>query len=109
MKRWIKILIAALTTPIVIVILIISIWLVMNWQGVIDPYQVGDPKTQFKVLIASQGSEFKNKLLTELVQQLRSDGERVVVDLTRGKSSAADQQCDRQAVHSNGAWTIKEV
>ena len=47
--------------------------------------------------------------LAELVQQLRGDGERVVIDLTRGKSSAADQQCDRQAVHSKGTWTIKEV
>lgn len=47
--------------------------------------------------------------LAELVQQLRAGGERVVVDLTRGKSSAADQQCDRQAVQLDGAWSIKEV
>jgi len=47
--------------------------------------------------------------LAELIQQLRADGERVVVDLTRGKSSAADQQCDRQVVQSNGTWSIKEV
>ena len=47
--------------------------------------------------------------LAELIQQLRAGGERVVVDLTRGKSSAADQQCDRQAVQSNGTWSIEEV
>jgi len=83
MKRWIKILIIALATPIVIVILIISIWIVMNWQGVIDPYQVGDPKAQCKVLIASQGSKFKNKLLTELVQQLQSDKKYIsIIDVT---------------------------
>ena len=47
--------------------------------------------------------------LAELIQQLRAGGERVVVDLTRGKSSAADQQCDRQAVRLEGVWSIKEV
>ena len=47
--------------------------------------------------------------LAELVQQLRAGGERVVVDLTRGKSSAKDQQCNRQAILSNGTWSIKEV
>ncbi len=47
--------------------------------------------------------------LAELIQQLRAAGERVVVDLTCGKSSAADQQCNRQAAKSNGTWTIKEV
>lgn len=47
--------------------------------------------------------------LAELIQRLRAGGERVVIDLTRGKSSPADQQCDRQAVQTNGAWTIEEV
>ena len=47
--------------------------------------------------------------LMQLVQRLRSEGERVVVDLTRGNSSAADQQCDRQAVLDKTGWIIKEV
>ncbi|MCP4334196.1 MAG: ATP phosphoribosyltransferase regulatory subunit, partial [Gammaproteobacteria bacterium] len=70
-------------------------------------YQLCPANGQFipGILVPDQN----DKALAELVQQLRSDGERVVVDLTRGKSSAADQQCDRQAVHSNGTWTIKEV
>lgn len=73
MKKWVKILIAALATPIVLIIIIIGVWIVMNWQGVIDPYQVGKQDAHFKVLIASQGSEFKDKLLNDLVQQLESD------------------------------------
>jgi ATP phosphoribosyltransferase regulatory subunit len=70
-------------------------------------YQLCPARGQFipGILVPDQD----DKALAELVQQLRSDGERVVVDLTRGKSSAADQQCDRQALDSNGAWTIKEV
>ncbi len=47
--------------------------------------------------------------LSQLVTRLRADGERVVVDLSRGKSCATDQQCDRKLAHENGAWIIKEV
>ncbi len=47
--------------------------------------------------------------LARLIQRLRGQGDRVVVDLSRGKSSAGDQQCDRQAVPDDGAWIVKEV
>ncbi|MCP4876138.1 MAG: ATP phosphoribosyltransferase regulatory subunit [Gammaproteobacteria bacterium] len=47
--------------------------------------------------------------LATLVQQLRASGERVVVDLTGGKASAVDQQCDRQALQFADAWIVKEV
>ena len=47
--------------------------------------------------------------LLDLIQQMRQQGERVIVDLTQGKSSAVDQQCDRQMVSSDGAWIVEEV
>ena len=47
--------------------------------------------------------------LLAMIQQLREQGERVVVDLSQGKSNAVDQQCDRQLVPSNDAWIVEEV
>ena len=47
--------------------------------------------------------------LAQLILRLREQGERVVVDLSQGKSSATDQHCDRQAVPHDGAWTVTEV
>lgn len=47
--------------------------------------------------------------LIQLVQALRADGERVVVDLSLGESKARDQLCDRRAVKHKGSWMIKEV
>ena len=73
MKRWIKILIAVIATPIVIIIIFASAYLIMNLQGVIEPYQVGNPDAECKILITSQGSKFKDKLLEDLVYQLKSD------------------------------------
>ena len=73
MKKWIKILVIILSTPVVLFIVLLGAYIIMNWQGVIDPYEIGDPKAPQKVLIASQGSDFKNILLEDLVQQLRSE------------------------------------
>jgi ATP phosphoribosyltransferase regulatory subunit len=50
-----------------------------------------------------------DEALALLIQQLRADGERVIVDLTDTKLSAVDQHCDRQILQVDGAWTLKEV
>ena len=68
--------------------------------------------------LCADGGQFRQGILVPddpdaglagLVRDLRQQGERVVVDLTAGKSSAADQQCDRIAVPQDGAWVIKEA
>jgi hypothetical protein len=73
MKKWIKILVIILSIPVVLFVVLLGAYIIMNWQGVIDPYQVGDPNAQQKILIASQGSDFKYKLLDDLVPQLKGD------------------------------------
>lgn len=57
------------------------------------------------ILVPDNGDE----ALAALVREQRAKGERVIVDLTGGKSSAAEQQCDRVAVLADGAWKIKEA
>ncbi len=47
--------------------------------------------------------------LRDQIAQLRATGERVVVDLSQGKSPAADQQCDRQLVLEGTRWVVEEV
>ena len=70
-------------------------------------YQLGGAGGQFEAGILAPDND--DAALAELILQLRDAGERVVVDLTRGKGSAVDQQCDRVAAQSNGAWIVKEV
>lgn len=92
MKRWIKIVLIILSTPIIIFLLLLGIYIVMNWQGVIEPYQVGDPNASMKILIASQGSEFKEDLSKEIIQNLENDSTYIsVIDCTTLKEeNAAD-------------------
>ena len=73
MNKWIKILLIGISIPVILFIILISVYILMNWQGVIEPYQTGNPNATLKVLIASQGSEFKNNLLENILQKLDND------------------------------------
>ena len=73
MKKWLKILIGIIATPIVLIIAFCCYYVISNTQGVIEPFQVGNLNAEQKILIASQGSEFKNNLVSEIVNQLKDD------------------------------------
>jgi ATP phosphoribosyltransferase regulatory subunit len=47
--------------------------------------------------------------LTRTIQKLRSEGMRVIVDLTDGKSKPAAQQCDKILTRQNNGWAISEA
>ncbi len=70
-------------------------------------YQLcGDGERVQKGILAPDRDE---EALALLIQQLRAEGERVVVDLTDAKLGAAEQHCDRQLLQVDDAWTVKEV
>lgn len=65
-----------------LVILFGIFWLVMR-QGVIEPFAVGNPEFEKKVLIASQGSDFKNIVVESLTTYLEKKQTYVkVIDVT---------------------------
>ena len=70
-------------------------------------YQLGGASGAFRPGILVPDSE--ETALLKLIARLRAEGERVVVDLTQGKSAAADQHCDRMLLPVDGAWLISEV
>ena len=47
--------------------------------------------------------------LNQTIQILRSQGQRVIVDLTDGTSKPAAQQCDKILIHQNNGWAISEA
>jgi hypothetical protein len=70
MKKRKKILIALILIPILTAILLVSVYLILNIQGVIQSFERGNAFANNKILIASQGSEFKSKLVNELIRQI---------------------------------------
>ncbi len=47
--------------------------------------------------------------LNDCIRQLRTNNERVVVDLTDGRVAAHEQGCDRQLEQQDNAWIVTEV
>ena len=65
-----------------LVVLFGILWLVMR-QGVVEPFAVGDPGLEKRVLIASQGSDFKNAVVESLTTYLKEKPAYVkVIDVT---------------------------
>ena len=84
MKKFFKILLSIILGFVGLLIILFVTYIVVNWQGVIEPFQVGNPQANNKILIASQGSEFKHNLLNNLVQKLqREENYLNVVDCTK--------------------------
>ena len=107
MKRWIKILLIVLSTPVIIFILILATYIIMNWQGVIEPYQVGNPNASMKVLIASQGSEFKEDLSRKIIKKLENDSIYIsVIDCTTLKKENAEDWQAILIMHTTKAHKI---
>lgn len=73
MKKRVKILIAVIGTPVLLSAILLLTYIIINRQGIIEPFQLGNSGAENRILIASQGSDFKNNLLDTLVFQLKSD------------------------------------
>ena len=50
----------------------------------------------------------EDPVLNQEIQRLRMGGQRVVVDLTDGKSKPADQQCNKILTQQDNRWIIKD-
>ncbi|MCD4731474.1 MAG: hypothetical protein K8R74_12795 [Bacteroidales bacterium] len=83
MKKWIKILIGIVVTPVLLFLILLVAYILINRQGVIEPFQFGNSNAENKILIASQGSDFKNNLVEKLVNQFKDDNNFLsVIDCT---------------------------
>jgi hypothetical protein len=67
MKKWVKVLLWIIATPVSLIVIFMLTYIIMNTQGVIEPFQSGNPHSENKILIASQGSDFKESLVDEII------------------------------------------
>ena len=81
MKKSTKIVIIAAIPAVPIIAF--GIYLLVNLQGVIEPFEINSPDAIHKVLIASQGSRFKNMLVPGLVEGIKGSPTYIrVIDVT---------------------------
>ena len=70
-------------------------------------YQLSSVNSEFRFGILAPDSDASG--LAEAVQRLREQGERVVVDLSKGQMGPSDQHCNRQLVETADGWVVQEV
>lgn len=68
--KFLKIGLLVIGSIIVLLAILFGIYLLINRQGIIEPSDVGEPDSEERILIASQGSKFKNTLVEELSKYL---------------------------------------
>lgn len=66
-----KIVLIVIGSIVVVFLIIFGIYLLLNIQGEAESFEVGSPELEQKVLIASQGSDFKNALVKSLTEGLK--------------------------------------
>ncbi len=71
MKTWKKVLLASLLVPVVIVVLWVS-YLGEHSMRTAKPYEVNTPSAKEHVLIATQGSAFKDAVVDGVVDKLKA-------------------------------------
>jgi hypothetical protein len=65
-----KIVLIVIGSLIALFIIVFGIYLLLNIQGEAESFEIGSPELDQKVLIASQGSDFKNALVDSLTTHL---------------------------------------
>lgn len=73
MNRILKIILISLGSLVVVFVIIFGIYLLLNIQGKAESYEVNSPDNEFSLLIATQGSPFKDALLQSIITETQDN------------------------------------
>ena len=106
--KTLKITLIVISSIVVVLLIAFGIYLLMNRQGVIEPFEVNSPALGQKVLIASQGSDFKNAVVESLTQYLREKPVYVnVIDVTALAKVVEDEWDAVVLIHTTERWKLQ--
>lgn len=92
----------------VLMLIAFGVYLLLNIQGVIESFEVNSPELEQKVLIASQGSDFKNTLVENLTQYLREKPVYIkVIDVTDLPDVNEDEWDGVVLIHTTERWKLQ--
>ena len=103
-----KTILIVLACVIVLLFAVFLIYWLVNKQGVIEPFDVGSPDLTHKVLIASQGSDFKDALVESLITYLEKKQVYIkVVDVTTLAGVDEDEWDAVVLIHTTEQWKLQ--
>ncbi|KPK72752.1 hypothetical protein AMJ87_03825 [candidate division WOR_3 bacterium SM23_60] len=104
--RVLKIVLIIIGAIVVILVVLFGIFLLINRQGVVEPFAVGNPTLDKRVLIASQGSSFKNTVVESLTTYLETKAYVKVIDVTSLAEVNDDEWDALVFIHTTEQWKL---
>lgn len=90
-------------------IVVFGIYLLVNIQGEAEAVEVGSPEISKRVLIASQGSEFKNQMVDTIISRLKSEDIYIRVIDVSGLSEINEENWSAEIIiHTTEGWKAPE-
>ena len=103
-----KIVLIAIAALVVLVIALFAVYFFINRQGVVEAYELGDVGSSKKLLIASQGSKFKNALVESVTTHTAKESIYVsVIDVTDLENFDDDDWDAILLIHTTEQWKLQ--
>ena len=95
---------------IVLLVIISGIYLLIHVQDVAEPMEVGSPEMNKKILIATQGSEYKNLMVDTLTARLKGEDVYIsVIDISGLKEINQEDWDAEIIIHTTEGYRLPEV
>lgn len=103
-----KIVLIIIGVLVVLIIALFGIFLLINRQGVVEAYDIGESESSRKLLIASQGSNFKNALVESVTTHMAKESIYVsVIDVTDLENIKEDDWDAVLLIHTIEQWKLQ--
>jgi hypothetical protein len=90
-------------------IIAFGVYLLMNRQDVAEPMEVGSPEMNKKILIATQGSEYKNLMVDTLTARLKGEDLYISVIDISGLNEINQEDWDAEVIiHTTEGWKLPD-
>jgi hypothetical protein len=104
-----KIILIVLGSLIALFVVVFGIYLLMNRQSVAQPFEVGTADMGKKVLIATQGSEYKSLMVDTLTTRLKGEDVYISVIDISGLNAINQKDWDAEVIiHSTERYRLPE-
>jgi len=95
---------------IILLVIISGIYLLIHGQDVAEPFEVGSADSDMKILIATQGSDYKNLMVDTLISRLKGDDVYISVIDISGLNEVSQKDWDAEVIiHTTEGYRLPEV
>lgn len=95
---------------IALMVIAFGVYLLVNRQSVAEPFEVGSADSNSKILVATQGSDYKNLLVDTLISRLKGDDVYISVIDISGLTEINQENWDAEIIiHTTEGYRLPEV